>query len=110
MLEIANCSTEQIAEYNQCSQKEGVTLTGNGMCENVNMLSHCWPKCFCEHPHGYELLIEALEPHCAETQPCGAPALATPDLATPESPASAPRARAFPVCIAAAVSLVARTG
>jgi hypothetical protein len=110
MLELANCSTEQIAEYNRCSENEEVTMTGDDMCENVKMFSHCWPECFCEHPLGYELLTEALEPHCAETPPCGAPAPAAPDLATPESPACAPRARAFAVCIAAAVSLAARTG
>ncbi len=142
MLENASCSTEQITEYNWCSQTALVTLIGNDVCEKVGKLSHCWPQCFCDHPQGYQVLTEALKSHCTEIPPCVAdtqrrkllrvsgggvpgPSSYDPGWGKPQpdlyamyttspapvesSPASALRANACIVCIAAVVSLVDRT-
>ena len=129
-LENANCNTEEIAEFNRCFQKASGTMTADeDACESLGKSWQCFPKCFCDHTQSLQLLTEALKSvmNCTEIPPCGAPALAAPapapapafalvpafplaPLAAPGSPASALRPSAVPVCIAAAVSLVARTG
>jgi hypothetical protein len=120
----ANCDTHEIAEFSRCLQKASETFTGEEEpCDSLGNSWQCFPKCFCDHTQSLQLLTQSLKSvmNCTEMPPCGAPAPApapAPALAAltalaltaPGSPASALRPSAVPVCIAAAVSLVARTG
>jgi len=86
--------TAVIAEYDLCTK----TLVANpkDACENLDKISLCFPKCFCEHPLGYNMIVAGLKSTCTKLPPCGG---------RTGSPAPSLRASAFTACIAGVVSL-----
>jgi hypothetical protein len=90
-----DCDTAVDAEYDLCSKKALVTITGDDMCEAFGKLSHCFPKCFCDNALAYQSMTGYLK--CTKLQPCGTRAQG--------SPAPSLRASTFTVCIACVVSL-----
>jgi hypothetical protein len=89
------CDTAVDTEYDVCSKKAMLTITGDDECEAIGKLSHCFPKCFCDQALAYELMTGFLK--CTKLPPCGGGAQG--------SQAPSLRASAFTACIAGAVSL-----
>ncbi len=85
--------TAVVAEYNLCTK---TLVEGADACENLDKASPCFPKCFCEHPLGYNIIVAMLKSTCTKLPPCGG---------RTGSPAPSLRASAFTACIAGVVAL-----
>jgi hypothetical protein len=69
LLEHAGCGPVDIVESTKCVLDTFASVTGSDTCANFGMYMPCWPKCFCEH--GFEHMLAAYKPQCANLPSCG---------------------------------------
>ena len=66
-----SCKQAEVEAAAQCQAREVAAFTGQKPCDALELVARCWPRCFCEHSLGYELLAGSLWAVCTTLPICG---------------------------------------
>jgi len=89
-----SCSAAEVEAAAQCQAREAAAFTGQDSCVALELIARCWPRCFCVHSLGYQLLAGSLRSVCISLPICGPrePVLTQ----APSAPSSHARRAALP--------------
>lgn len=66
-----SCSAAEVEAAAQCQTREAAAFTGQDACVALELVARCWPRCFCVHSLGYQLLAGSLRAVCVSLPICG---------------------------------------